>query len=299
MGQRFGGKYSPDGGAANDAAHRAESLDRRAIHAAGTRGRLLYLPGIVLVLASLNDGPTVVVTALIGGGLLTLAAWLLQEGLRAEAAYNARRIARRPAVPRKMLASALTGIGVTIAALTGDSGLAGSVLYGLAALGLHVAAFGIDPLTDKRMEGVDTFQQDRVARVVDAAEAHLDAMRKQIASLDDRKLDIRVAGFQTVARRMISTVEQDPRDLTGARKYLGVYLMGARDATIKFVDLYRRTKDPEARTKYEALLDDLEQNFAARTEKMLLDDRSDMDIEINVLRDRLQREGVSLKPKGN
>ncbi|WP_439154766.1 5-bromo-4-chloroindolyl phosphate hydrolysis family protein [Yoonia sp.] len=294
MAKRFGGKYSPDG----DTKH-TQVLDERAIHAAGSRGRLLYLPPIVLVLTSLNDGPTTLVTALAGGGVLTLAAWLLQEGLRAEAAYNARRVARRPALPRKMLASALTGIGVTIAAFTGDSGLIGSALYGLAALGLHVAAFGIDPMTDKRMEGVDTFQQDRVARVVDAAEAHLDAMRSQIATLGDRKLEIRVAGFQTIARRMIRTVEEDPRDLTGARKYLGVYLMGARDATTKFVDLYRRTQNPAAREKYEALLDDLEQNFAARTEKMLLDDRGDMDIEINVLRDRLQREGVSLKPKGN
>ena len=75
--------------------------------------------------------------------------------------------------------------------------------------------------------------------------------------------------------------------------------MGARDATVKFVDLYGRSKDADARTSYEALLTDLEQIFAARTEKMLLDDRSDMDIEINVLRDRLQRVGVSLKPKGN
>ena len=74
--------------------------------------------------------------------------------------------------------------------------------------------------------------------------------------------------------------------------------MGARDATIKVVELYGRNKDADARASYEALLDDLEQNFAARTEKMLLDDRSDMDIEINVLRDRLQREGVSLKTKG-
>ena len=162
-----------------------------------------------------------------------------------------------------------------------------------------MAAFGIDPLKDKRMEGIDDFQQDRVARVVDTAEAHLDVMKSQIAALGDRKLELRVAGFQAIARRMIRTVEEDPRDLTGARKFLGVYLMGARDATIKFVDLYQRNKDPDARTKYEALLDDLEQNFAARTEKMLLDDRSDMDIEINVLRDRLQREGVSLKPKGN
>ena len=299
MAQRFGGKYSPDGDQTTGSANREAAVDQRAIQAAGSRGRLLYVPPILLVLTSLNNGPTTLVTALIGGGVLTLAAWLLQEGLRAEAAYDMRRIARRPALPRKMLASALTGIGVAIAAFTGDSGVIGSVLYGVAALGLHVAAFGIDPLKDKRMEGVDTFQQDRVARVVDTAEAHLDVMKSQIAALGDRKLELRVAGFQAIARRMIRTVEEDPRDLTGARKFLGVYLMGARDATIKFVDLYQRNKDPDARTKYEALLDDLEQNFAARTEKMLLDDRSDMDIEINVLRDRLQREGVSLKPKGN
>lgn len=299
MARRFGGKYSPDGQTTAGDAPREQVLDQRAIHAAGSRGRMLYLPPLVLAVTSLNDGPTALITGLIGGAVLTLAAWLLQEGLRAEAAYNARRIARRPALPRKMLASALTGIGVAIAGFAGDSGLVGSVLYGVAALGLHVAAFGIDPLKNKRMEGVDTFQQDRVARVVDTAEAHLDVMRSQIAALGDRKLEIRVASFQAIARRMIRTVEEDPRDLTGARKFLGVYLMGARDATIKFVDLYRRTKDATAREKYEALLNDLEQNFAARTEKMLLDDRSDMDIEINVLRDRLQREGVSLKPKGN
>ena len=76
-------------------------------------------------------------------------------------------------------------------------------------------------------------------------------------------------------------------------------LFRSRDATFKFVDLYTRKKDADVRADYEALLDDLEPNFAARTDKMLLDDRSDMDIEINVLRDRLKREGVHLKTKGN
>ena len=93
---------------------------------------------------------------------------------------------------------------------------------------------------------------------------------------------------------MIRTVEEDPRDLTGARKFLGVYLLGARDATTKFVELYSRQKGADTRDSYDALLSDLEMNFAAKTEKMLLDDRSDMDVEIKVLRDRLQREGVSL-----
>ena len=296
MAKRFGGKFSPDGQATGP---REAVIDERQIRSAGSRAKPLYIPAVILVATSLNDGPVALVTALVGGAVLTMAAWLLQEGLQAEAAYNARKVARRPSVPRKMVATALTGAGVAIAAYLGDSGVIGSALYGLAAAGLHTVTFGIDPMTDKRMEGVDTFQQDRVARVVNEAETYLTVMKAQIEALSDRRLTERVADFQTIARRMIRTVEEDPRDLTGARKFLSVYLMGARDATVKFVDLYGRSKDADARTSYEALLTDLEQNFAARTEKMLLDDRSDMDIEINVLRDRLQREGVSLKPKGN
>ncbi|MFT6074888.1 MAG: 5-bromo-4-chloroindolyl phosphate hydrolysis protein [Yoonia sp.] len=296
MAKRFGGKFSPDG---QDSGPREAVVDARQIKSAGSRARPLYIPAIILVVTSLNDGPVALVTALVGGAALTLAAWLLQEGLQAEAAYNARKVARRPAVPRKIMATALTGVGVSIAAYLGDSGMIGSALYGIAAAGLHTVTFGIDPMSDKRMEGVDTFQQDRVARVVNEAEAYLTVMKSQIEALSDRRLTERVSDFQTIARRMIRTVEEDPRDLTGARKFLSVYLMGARDATVKFVDLYGRNKDADARASYEALLTDLEQNFSARTDKMLLDDRSDMDIEINVLRDRLLREGISLKPKGN
>ena len=86
--------------------------------------------------------------------------------------------------------------------------------------------------------------------------------------------------------------KRQPRDLTGARKYLSVYLRGARDATVKFADLYGRTRDEDARRDYVALLDDLEANFSAQTEKLLTDNRTDLDIEIEVLRDRLAREGV-------
>ena len=290
MSKRYGGKYSPDETTGGD----VNVFDSRQVDAAGARANVLFAPAIVLVATSFNDGPTDLVMSLIGGGFLALAAWLLRDGLRAEAAYNLRKVARRPALPRKMLASVLTGIGVTVAAYLNDSGVFGSLLYGAAGLGLHVAAFGIDPLRDKRMEGVDTFQQDRVARVVEQAQAHLEAMQGHINLLGDRQLEARVESFQAIARKMIRTVEEDPRDLTGARKFLGVYLKGARDATVKFVDIYKRKNDTEARQSYDALLTDLEQNFAARTEKMMLDDRSDMDIEIKVLRDRLQREGISL-----
>ena len=114
-----------------------------------------------------------------------------------------------------------------------------------------------------------------------------------MSGLRDRALDKRMDDFVATAREMFRTVEQDPRDLVAARKYLSVYLVGARDATQKFVSLYAKTGDKGARADFEALLGDLEANFRARQQELLLDDRSDLDVEIDVLRDRLRREGVS------
>lgn len=254
----------------------------------------MFLPAVVLVFMSLTQGAVALSLGLLGAGAMTLGAWLLRGGLTAEAAYLDRKVARRPALPRKIFAACLAGIGTGLAAASHQSGLIAAVLFGAATTGLHLAAFGIDPLKDKGMEGIDTFQQDRVARVVDEAEAHLTAMTDALKRANDRRIMARMEQFQTVVRDLIRTVEEDPRDLTAARKYLGVYLLGARDASAKFADIYARTQDTKARDDYMALLDDLERNFTDRTKKLLLSDHSDLTVEIEVLRDRLQREGVRL-----
>ncbi len=261
---------------------------------AGARSNVLFVPPVVLAFTSINEGAIGLGIGLIGAATLLLGAWLLRSGLTAEAAYNARKVARRPAFPRKTVAAVIAGAGVAIAAFANEPGLIAPVIYGLAATALHIGAFGLDPMRNKGMEGVDTFQQDRVARAVDEAEAHLATMRDAIQRSGDRGMIARVEQFEATAKDLFRTVEEDPRDLTSARKYLSVYLMGARDATIKFADVFARTHDPKAREDYAALLDDLEKNFSARTRKMLLDDRSDLTVEIDVLRDRLQREGVRI-----
>lgn len=303
MAKRFGGKYSPQGGSEPEGQPQRGQFDGARVEPAGARANLLFLPAIPLVFLSLNDGAIGMTIGLVAAGLLTGAAFLLREGLRAEAAFNARRTARRPAFPRKIFASVLTGLGVALASYrveflnaetAGGAGLLAPILFGGVATVLHSVSFGLDPMKDKGMEGVDTFQQDRVARVVEDAETHLSEMSDAIKRAGDRQIEARVERFQTTARDLFRTVEEDPRDLAGARKYLTVYLQGARDATVKFADVYARTRDAQALADYSSLLDDLEQNFAARTQKMLLDDRSDLTVEIDVLRERLQREGVRL-----
>lgn len=295
MAQRYGGKFSPDPKESPETGKRP-AYDKARVDPVGARANLMFLPAVPMVFLALNDGATGLVTALVSAAILTAGAFLLREGLKAEAAYAARKVARRPALPRKIAAALLVGVGIALAAYRSEPGIVAPVLYGLAALGLHLAAFGIDPLTSKGMEGIDTFQQDRVARVVDGAEDLLSDMRDAMKRAEDRKMELRLDQFQTTVRDLIQTVEEDPRDLTAARKYLGVYLIGARDATIKFADIYGRSRDTQARSDYAALLDDLEQNFAARTRALLSEDRTDLNIEIDVLRDRLQREGVRLSP---
>jgi hypothetical protein len=293
MAQRYGGKFSPQGNKTQPNTP-AGPYSTATVDPVGARANLMFLPAIALLFTALFKAALPMAFGLAGAGVLCLGAWLLRGGLQAEAAFNSRKIARRPALPRKLLAAVLAGAGTGLATFSHGGGPVSALLFGVAVLGLHIAAFGADPLKSKGMEGVDTFQQDRVARVVDEAEKHLAGMTDAMKRANDRTLMSRLEQFQSAARTLIRTVEDDPRDLTAARKYLGVYLQGARDATIKFADIYARNRDVDARLSYVTLLDDLERNFAARTEKLLLDDNSDLTIEIEVLQDRLKREGVRL-----
>lgn len=297
MAQRYGGKHSPDGAPAGANAAPNTGPYRGAKRTkAGGRVNLLFLAPLPLIWKAFTSDPVMMALYLAALGLLILAAWLTREGILAQEAYEARKVARRPALPRKIVGSLATGAGLFVAGIAGF-GLIEAGIFAILGAVIHSFAFGLDPLSDKGVDGVDMFQTDRVTRAVDEAEQHLTAMSEAIKRAGDRQIEARVEQFKTTARELFRTVEEDPRDLTAARKYLSVYLLGARDATVKFADIYGRNRDAQAKADYVALLDDLSGNFAARTEKLLRDDRSDLDIEIGVLRDRLQREGI--RPDSN
>ncbi len=290
-GNNYGGQFSPtpqDTPSGDPKMHPFRGKKRTRV---GGRVNALFVVPLPFAGMAFFQGSFGLVGYLAAFAVLILAAWMTREGEIAHEAYEARKVARRPAMPRKIFGSFFTGVGLAIAGFVGH-GLIDAAIFGVLGAVLHSAAFGFDPLKDKGAEGIDQFQQDRVARVVEEAEAHLAAMSDAIRRAEDRKLEARVDRFQSIARDLFRTVEEDPRDLTAARKFLGVYLMGARDATVKFADIYARSQNAQARADYEVLLDDLETNFAARTQKLLSDDNSDLNVEIETLRDRLAREGV-------
>ena len=289
MAQRFGGRFSPD-------RKPGDAMPRQPLgpvrHALESRVKWVTIAATPFLLGAFFRTPMGMVTDLAAFGTVAAAGWLTREGLQAEAAYDTRRVAKRPAFPRKLFGGILTGLGLAIGAAE-PGALAGAGLIGVTGAVLHWLSFGPDPMRDKGLEGSDSFQQDRVTRMVGEGQRHLDGMKSAILRTGERRLEARVAMFEAVVHDLFRQVEQNPNDLSAARRYMGVYLMGARDATVKFADLYAQTHDTRARADYEALLNDLETNFAARTKALIEGGRTDLDIEIQVLRDRLAREGVA------
>lgn len=265
------------------------------LHRLASRPKWVTIAASPFLLGAFFQQPFGMVTDLAAFGLIALAMRLTREGLAAEAAYDIRRSARRPAIPRKLFGAALAGLGLGLGAFA-PGALAGAGVIGLAGAVLHVLAFGPDPLRDKGMDDIGNFQQNRAARMIEEGEAHLAQMQQAILRSADRQLEARVAGFAATVRDLFDQVRDDPGDLSAARRYMGIYLIGARDATAKFAALYARTRDPRTRAAYEGFLDDLERDFSARSARLLEGDRSDLEIEISVLRERLAREGLRPDP---
>ncbi len=287
MAQRYGGKYSP-GGRAPDAPLQHAKRSR-----VGGRVNLLFFAPLFLVIKAFSSEPVVMATYLGALGSFLLGAWLTREGLLAQDAFEARTIARRPAIPRKIFGAVMMGVGLGLTGLAGHGPIDAVVFAALGVI-LHLLAFGLDPMRSKGIDGVDDFQTQRVVKAVEQAEQSLQSLTVTIRGLNDRNLLERIEGFAGTVRTMLRAIEADPRDLTAARKYLSVYLRAACEASEKFADLYQRTGNAKTRDDYVKLIADLDQNFVRKTQVFLADDHIDLDIEIGVLRDRLKSEGVAL-----
>ena len=295
MAQRFGGQFSPDGAKptppTSGGSRPNPNLAPPVIAAKpGLRSSVMFALPLLFLGPLFGGAPDRLIWSFGAAGLMLAAAFLTREGIKAHQAFDARRVARRPALPRKAIAAVLAGLSLAAGSFIWAQGIVYPVLFGLIGAGLHLGSFGLDPMADKGAEGIDPFQTERVAKAVDEAESYLKAMADAILRAGDRQIETRVDRFAASARSLFRAIESDPGDLTAARKYLSVYLMGARDATVKFADIYRQNRDAKARADYESLLSDLETTFAEKSRAFLANNHTDLDVEIAVLRDRLKLE---------
>ncbi|MGB3278783.1 MAG: hypothetical protein WBA92_06290, partial [Pseudorhodobacter sp.] len=119
MAQRFGDKYSPTGAAPKPGTTPGpeNSFANKRPTKAGFRSNLLFFLPLPFLWNAFHGTPVTLILGLIAAALMLLGAWLTREGLFAQEAYEARRVARRPALPRKIIGAILVGTGIGCATL--------------------------------------------------------------------------------------------------------------------------------------------------------------------------------------
>ena len=268
----------------------------------GTRwpwhGVLLYalpLPLAAVAIRAFSDDQTArLIATLIALALLWLGATLNRSGLRAESQFRRRRIAAAPRTPRKFLAAVLVGLGAGWSALAvAQMHWATSAIAGAMALAGTLLAYGFDPRGDKIATGsTGGYTTQEIVTALTQAEAKIAAIETAAGDIRTPEFSSRLRRIAESAREVLKVIEDDPADLRRARKFLHVYLDGARNVTRKYADTHDDVRTDDIDNNFRDMLDTIESSFVETRERLLEDDALDLDVQIEVLTTRLKKEGV-------
>jgi len=262
------------------------------------RGALLWvLPtpllwGAVMGLASWNfdkflaDG--------VGFALFITAAWLTQRGIRTDDAAPPTRFARLWRWPHRTLGGVLTVVGAAFTAYVAvGHGPALSLAFAaVAALGFHLA-YGFEPLGRPRPFGGGDAQSRRVAAALAEAEGRLLDLERTAAALANPELKARLTRLSAQGRGILDQIADRPTDLYRARKFLNVYLEGVQQVAEGYARTHQRTDSRELEQNFRNVLITVERVFEEQRQRLLETDVLDLDIQIEVLKKQLEREGIA------
>ena len=229
-----------------------------------------------------------------GFALFTAAAWLTRHGIRADYAGPQPRFTRLGRWPFKTLGGVLTalGAGVTAHFAVGDGPAISLAFAAVAALGFHLA-YGFEPLGRPHPFGTGDAQSRRVAEALAEAEDRLLDLERTAASLTNPELKARLARLDALGRGILDQIADRPTDLYRARKFLNVYLEGVQQVAAGYARTHRHTDSRELEQNFRNVLMTVERVFAEQRQKLLETDVLDLDVQIEVLKTQLEREGIA------
>ncbi|MCL7420111.1 MAG: 5-bromo-4-chloroindolyl phosphate hydrolysis family protein [Methylobacter sp.] len=267
------------------------------LHRYSPRGLLLYFLPMSLIPATfiaLGKGylPGVLVNAS-GFALYMLAAWCVRQGLQAEHVYTQSRIARPPKWPLKMIAAIITALTTGMIAWLGAlHSLPVALLFaGGAFLGMYLS-YGFDPLKEKNIVVAHGYSRDEILKTLEDSSRIIRSIEQASDRIRNTELNQRIERICGIADDILAEIEADPRDIRRARKFLNVYLDGARQVTEGYAKAHPQTQSGELEQNFRNVLETIESVFQDQHKKLLEEDVFDLDVKIEVLTTQLKREGI-------
>jgi 5-bromo-4-chloroindolyl phosphate hydrolysis protein len=230
--------------------------------------------------------------------LLFYAGRQVDDGLLAEQEGTQARFAES-LLPPKLTGAVATGAAAFLlsAGATSDDPLMSVVFAALAFFGCALA-YGTEAHSLDRGKLLAEAAKRAGVRPRDVADALAEARRKvgeieaAAARLHSRDLKAHLDRIVRQARQVLSLVEQNPRDLSRARRFLVTYLDGTRDVVAKYAAQQRDVAETALADNFRRVLTTVEQVFAEQEKVLRSDDKLDLEVKIEVLETQMRREGV-------
>jgi len=257
-----------------------------------SKGTLLYLfvvPLFISVLLALFQ--TNIKAFLLNGVsfLLFLAvATLAKRGFVQEAEYEDMTFTAAPKTPYKMIAGYLLG-GATLftAWITGAQPFTHALFLAVVATVGYYLFYGFDPKEDK-FENLGDVSATFVLETINEAKGKLKHIHQAMQHIKDHtlyeKLQIAIAKSEAI----LKTIQEDPKDVRVARKFLAVYIDGVAKVTNAYAAMDEKDITPQTKEKLHTLMDDVETRFDKELDRLKKNNAFDLDVHIDVLKEQIK-----------
>jgi 5-bromo-4-chloroindolyl phosphate hydrolysis protein len=229
--------------------------------------------------------------------LFILGAELARRGIARSWEFRQRKIAQAGGAPLKTMGAGVIGLATGLTAFfAADQSLPAAIAIGLGSLLGLFLTYGLDPRGAKGLAADAGITIEEVQTALEEARGRIGAIEnaaKRFAGAKAYEMRQKIRDVVAAAGKVLHLIEEDPRDLRRARKFLNVYLDSAKTVTENYAAISNKTHSPEMEVKYGAVLDDMKKTCEEQYAKLLENDTLDLDAQIEVLKTRLTREGLS------
>ena len=257
-----------------------------------TQGALLYLFTaplfVAMLLALVKTNIQAFVLNAIAFFLFLFVAKLARKGLLQEMQYHNTIFTKAPKTPYKMYAGYLLGISTFFAsAIAGGQPLLESVFLALIALLGYYLFYGFDPKEDK-LENLGDVSADFVIKTIKQTKEKLFSIQNHLSKVSDISLHNKIKTALSKAKEILNTIQEDPKDIRVARKFLIVYVDGIAKVTQSYVELDEADITAHTKEKLHTLMDDVEEKFDKELTRLKQNNAFDLDVHIDVLKEQIK-----------
>ena len=257
------------------------------------KGHLLYIflaPLFLAVILALTERDiSAFLLNVTAFGLFYTTAKLNTLGLANEFKYHQEQLTKAPKRPYKTFSAILLGISTFFTATIagGEALLTGLFLSLTSSVGYYLY-YGLDPRLDK-LENIGDVSAELVLKTISEAKSKLAKIERHIDEIsNDNLLQKKLSLAVEKAEYIIQTIQEDPKDIRVARKFLVVYIDGLENVTNAYTSMDEADIKKETKEKLHQLLEDVERRFDKELIRLKKNNEFDLDVNIDVLQQQIK-----------